>query len=123
MKEKSTKRDIYQQVTNRIVAELEQGCAPWVKPWADGGSTTDIPINGHSKRAYRGVNTLLLWLTQAVSGFASGEWFTFKQALQAGGKVRRGEKATMVVFWKQIDVEDDESEEPGATKTPTPASW
>ncbi len=117
MKEKFTKRDIYQEVTNRIVAELERGCAPWVKPWADGGSTTDIPINGHSKRAYRGVNTFLLWLTQAVSGFESREWFTFNQALRAGGQVRRGEKATMVVFWKQIEIEDDEPEEPGTTTT------
>ena len=117
MKEKSKRWDIYQAVTDRIVAELDRGCAPWVKPWTVDGAATDIPINGHSKRAYRGINTLLLWLTQAASGFASREWFTFNQVTQLGGTVRRGEKATLVVFWKQLEVEDADADEPHATKT------
>lgn len=117
MNEKSTKRDIYKEVTDRIIAALEEGCAPWVKPWSTEGCSTDIPINGATRRSYRGVNTMLLWLTQASIGYTSREWFTFKQVGELGGKVIRGEKATLVVFWKQIEVEDEESSEPGATKT------
>ncbi len=116
MNEKSTKWDLYQDVTDRIIAALEDGCAPWVKPWSVEACTTDIPINGHSRRAYRGINTLLLWLTQAGSGFSSREWFTFKQAQEWDGHVRRHEKATLIVFWKQIEVDDTASDKPGATK-------
>ncbi len=109
-------RDLYQEVTDSILGALENGCAPWIKPW-NSGSEQDIPVNGWTGRAYRGINTLLLWIAQTAPGYASAEWFTFKQARLAGGNVRKKEKATLVVLWKPLEVKDREAPEPDATKT------
>lgn len=103
------KRNIRQEVTNTIIAALEAGVAPWVKPWksANGG----LPQKQDTGQAYRGVNVILLML--AGMGFGSNEWYTFKQAMNRGGMVRKGEKGTMVVFWKLLTKTetDDDGEE------------
>ena len=111
----AVQRDLYQEVTDSILGALENGCAPWIKPWNSGEQ--DIPVNGCTGRAYRGINTLLLWVAQTALGYASAEWFTFKQASLAGGNVRKKEKATLVVLWKPLEVKDREAPEPDATKT------
>ena len=90
---------VYQVITDRVIALLEQGTVPWHKPW-QGGET--MPQNLVSRRPYRGVNVFLL---HAMS-YASPYWLTFKQAQAMGGNVRRGEKACPVVFWKWLDVDD-----------------
>lgn len=99
---KAAKRDIYQEVTDRIVAALEAGTAPWVRPWQAGGD--DWPRNGGTGRRYNGINVFLLWMTAGAEGYSSPEWFTYKQAQAAGGQVRKGEKGTMVTLWKPIKV-------------------
>jgi antirestriction protein ArdC len=82
------KRDLYAEVSARIVAELEAGAAPWVKPWsATPGANT--PCN----RPYSGCNVVLLWMAQAA-GYRTPRFLTFKQALELGGNVRKGEHAT-----------------------------
>lgn len=98
-------KDIYQAVTNRIIEELEQGTAPWVRPWS--GGIDPQPRNGASGRAYRGINNLMLNLTAAASGYETNEWMTFRQALQLGAHVKKGEKAAQVVFFQMRVVEDD----------------
>ena len=95
------KRDVYQEVTDKIVAELEAGTAPWVKPWATAGS--HMPHNAHTGRQYNGVNVLLLWMATASKGYSSQGWVTFKQAKELGGHVRKGEHGEHVVFWKFLD--------------------
>lgn len=104
------RRNIRQEVTNTIIAALEAGVAPWVKPWkaANGGG---LPQKQDTGESYRGVNILLLML--AGMAFASNEWYTFKQAIARGGMVRKGEKGTMVVFWKLLvkTETDDDGEE------------
>jgi len=103
-------RDIYQEVTDRIIAALETGAAPWLRPWRDGKSGSSLePFNAVSGRPYNGINLLIL----GSMPFASLGWVTFKQALELGGNVRKGEHGTTVIFWKFDDYkkrEDDGSE-------------
>ena len=90
---------VYEIVTERIIAALEGGVIPWRKEWDAAGSNR-MPVNAHSGKPYRGINVLTLWCEQAEKGYASNQWVTFKQALELGGNVRKGEKATPIVFWK-----------------------
>ncbi len=98
-KTKSTKSDIYSRVTNRIIEQLEQGVRPWMKPWnaehAAGRITRPLRHNGV---AYQGINILMLWDSAETQGFAAPIWLTFKQALELGGHVTKGEKGTPVVY-------------------------
>jgi len=96
---KDTKIDVYQRVTDRIVAELEAGTKPWHKPWTSLQSTPVLSMpQRHSGEAYKGVNVILLWMTSQSMGYRSNIWMTFKQALEYGAAVRKGEKGTLVVF-------------------------
>jgi len=90
-----TKIDIYQEITDRIVGALEQGAAPWLKPWAEGKCGGAGPHNAATGRAYNGIN----WLVLSCSSYTSDGWLTYKQAAELGGQVRKGEKGTHIVFW------------------------
>jgi antirestriction protein ArdC len=98
-----TKTDVYQIITDRILALLDAGVNPWRKPWH--AAAWKPPQNLLSRRPYRGVNVLLLGL----SPYSSPYWVSFKQALQAGGSVKKGEKASLAVFWKLYDKTDKEN--------------
>jgi len=90
---------LYDEVTHRIIDQLEAGRLPWVQPWGGaGGATLGLPRNGITGRRYSGVNILLLWGAVIEHGYPSQGWLTFKQALAAGGCVRRGERGTTVVY-------------------------
>lgn len=91
--------DIYEAVTTRIIAELEKGIIPWEKPWTgvQGGA-----ISGSTGRPYSLLNQMLLG--------KPGEYFTYKQVTQRGGHVRKGEKASFVVFWKQVKVKETDQD-------------
>jgi len=91
--------DFYKEITDRIIEELNKGTIPWEKPWVSCGGC----ISRATGRPYSLLNQMLLG--------KPGEYLTFKQCQQEGGKVRKGEKAHMVVFWKWIEQEDDESGE------------
>jgi antirestriction protein ArdC len=94
----------YERITNHIVGLLEQGTVPWHKPWQ---VTTGLPRNLVTKKPYRGINPFLLM----ASGYESPHWLTFRQAIQLGGTVKKGEKACPVVFWKPMEMTDTESGE------------
>ena len=98
-KSQSNRADIYTRITDRIVEDLEKGVRPWMKPWsaakADGRITRPLRHNG---LPYSGMNVLLLWSEQMSRGFASPMWMTFKQSLELGGAVRKGETGSTVVF-------------------------
>jgi antirestriction protein ArdC len=98
--------DIYQTITDRIVAQIEQGAGAWRMPWHSrhGGSELALPRN-ITGRAYRGVNVPVLWATATAFGYASPIWATYKQWQERDCQVRKGEKSAMVVFWKSISVE------------------
>lgn len=102
------RRDLYAEVSARVVAELERGAAPWVKPWsATAGANT--PCNAVTNRPYSGCNVVLLWLARD-RGWPTPRFLTFKQALEAGGNVRRGEHGTKVYFVKQLRVRDNDKD-------------
>jgi antirestriction protein ArdC len=107
-------RDCYQRITDRIVAELETGTRPWLKPWAAGNmdGRVTIPLRSTGE-PYRGINVIVLWMTAAASGYGNPYWFTFKQALELGACVRKGEKGAMVVYANRITKTetDDKGEE------------
>ena len=91
--------DLYDTVTQRIIAEMEAGRVPWVQPWGVAGAINPgLPRNALTGRAYSGVNVLILWGAVIDGGFPSQGWLTFRQALQAGGSVRKGERGTTVVY-------------------------
>ena len=90
----------------RIIAELERGAAPWVKPWsATAGANT--PCNAVTNRPYSGCNVILLWLARD-RGWLTPRFLTFKQAIEAGGHVRKGEHGTKVIFVKQLQIREGE---------------
>ncbi|HZU91401.1 MAG TPA: zincin-like metallopeptidase domain-containing protein [Stellaceae bacterium] len=96
----SDRANLYQEITDKIIAELEQGRAPWAQPWGSSGvkAPLGLPKNAATGRAYSGVNILILWSAVAECGFTGQRWLTFRQALDLGGHVRKGEKGTTVVF-------------------------
>jgi antirestriction protein ArdC len=103
--------DLYAEVTNQIVAMLEKGVVPWRSPILGQGKAGH-PKNLESGKQYRGVNVFLLAFKAWIEGYGSAYWLTFNQAKQRGGSVRKGEKASMVVFWKEYEVTDRETGEP-----------
>lgn len=102
------KRDLYQSVTDRIVAQMETGVMPWQKDWSSAGAS--IPMNAVTGRPYSGINVLLFWMAQDA-GYATPRYLTFKQALEAGGNVRKGEHGTKVYYFKKLTVADKDSED------------
>jgi antirestriction protein ArdC len=92
------KPSLYQEVTDRIIAELEQGRVPWVQPWGQAKAGLGLPRNAATGRYYSGVNILILWGAVIEKGFASQHWLTFRQALDLGGNVRKGGRGTTVCY-------------------------
>ncbi|HEY5068418.1 MAG TPA: ArdC family protein [Candidatus Acidoferrum sp.] len=89
------KRDLYAEVSTRIVAELERGAAPWIKPWsATAGMNT--PCNAATNRPYSESNVVLLWMAQ-TAGYRTPRYLTFKQALDLGGNVRNSEPGKLAI--------------------------
>jgi hypothetical protein len=95
----SNKRQtVYQQVTARIIQELEQGRVPWVQPWGNGNGAAGLPANADTGTNYSGINILLLWGAVFERGFSLQSWLTYKQAQKLGGTVRKGEKSTSITY-------------------------
>src|SRR5262245_5365590 len=105
-----SKKDAYEAVTARILEALEAGIVPWHRPWKSIGGTG--PTSLATGKPYQGVNVFILEATAALRGYSSRYWATFNQVKTRGGKVRKGETGTAIVFWKIIDREnaDDERE-------------
>jgi antirestriction protein ArdC len=94
----SGRNTLYQGVTDRIIRELEEGRVPWVQPWEDASCELGLPRNAVTGRSYSGINVLILWDAVIVRGFAAQQWLTFRQALAAGGNVRKGERGTTICY-------------------------
>jgi antirestriction protein ArdC len=109
------RRDIYQDITNRIIAALESA-QRWQKPWTSaftpsGDGVLRRPVNAITKKPYRGINVPILWSTGRVSNC----WATYKAWSAAGAQVRKGEKGTMIVFWKEVTRASNETTGDGET--------
>ncbi|RUT97667.1 DUF1738 domain-containing protein, partial [Mesorhizobium sp. USDA-HM6] len=88
---------LYSEITDRIIADLERGCVPWVKPWGSAKATLGLPKNAATGRSYSGINILILWGAVIEHAFPGQSWLTFRQALSLGGNVRKGEHGTTIV--------------------------
>ena len=98
------RNDVYQKVTDRIVADLERGVRPWLKPWSAGNNGEGRiirPLRGNGI-PYQGINVLMLWSEAVEKGYASPIWMTFKQALELKSAVRKGEHGSLVVYADKI---------------------
>lgn len=107
-KKDAPKIDVYQSVTDKIMAALEAGTIPWEKPWRSVAGV--LPTSMSSRKTYRGVNVWLLSLAAQASGYRSPYWGTYNQISELGGQVQRGEKSTSVILWKPVvKKEEDDS--------------
>ena len=95
--------DIYQHVTDTIVAAIERGAGAFHMPWHHASGSIMRPVNVASKKAYRGVNVVALWAYSEAAGYSAGLWGTYRQWSEAGAQVRKGEKAAFVVFYKELE--------------------
>ncbi len=109
------RRDHYQELTDKIIAALEAGTAPWRRPWdkaACGGATA--PVNAATGHRYRGINLFVLGMSPLAFASNDSRWCSYRQAAARGWQVRKGEKATPVYFYKPIEIEDEEVDAPVA---------
>jgi antirestriction protein ArdC len=100
---------LYDEITTRIIGELEAGRVPWVQPWGTASAKAPLamPTNAATGRGYSGINVLILWGAVIERGFSSQSWLAFRQALSQGGNVRKGERGTIVVYADRF-IPDDE---------------
>jgi antirestriction protein ArdC len=105
----SDRTSLYNEITDKIIAELEVGRVPWVQPWGTAAAKAPLamPTNVKTGRQYSGINVLVLWEAVIAHGFPGQSWLTFRQALSLGGNVRKGERGTTVVYADRF-VPDDE---------------
>jgi antirestriction protein ArdC len=108
---------LYQEITDKIVRQIEAGTIPWVQPWAE-DQTLSIPRNATTHRAYSGVNILLLWDALFERSFSVNRWLTFKQALAFGGNVKKGERGTTVVYADSFTPKKDSDSEDSGRRVP-----
>jgi len=96
-------RDCYSRITNKIIADLEQGVRPWMRPWnAEHAAGRIIRPLRHNGIPYKGINVVMLWSASVAKGYACPIRLTFKQALELGGNVRKGETGELVVYADRI---------------------
>jgi len=105
---KSRRFDAADMITNELIKLIEKGVTPWRQPWK--GNTMQSPLR-HNGEPYNGVNIFLLTIRANLEGFASPFWMTYNQAKELGGQVRKGQKATTVVFYGTTSKEDDDDED------------
>lgn len=100
--------DLYQQVTDTIIQQLEGGTVPWHKPWYEDGSlSSTIPKNGVTHHSYQDINIVLLWSSGVKQNFTSNEWASFKQWQDKKEFIRKGEKGSLIVYYDHFEKEVD----------------
>lgn len=105
--------DVYRTVTENIAAAIKAGAGTFVMPWHGSGAAIARPENAYTRMGYHGINVVALWAAAYLNDYPSGHWASYKQWQQAGAQVRKGERGSTVVFYKQLDRDDDEPEGDG----------
>jgi antirestriction protein ArdC len=98
----SARAEVYSRITAEINTAIEAGASECRMPWHHDGASTARPTNVASGKRYRGINTLVLWAAAARAGYGQGLWGTYRAWHAVGAQVRRGERATTVVLWKEV---------------------
>ena len=107
----SDRADVYTRVTQEILNAIEAGPSKFKMPWHHDGAAVTRPVNIASKKPYRGINTIALWASAQANGFSGGVWGTYRQWQAECAKVRKGEMASLAVFWKDLRPADEPSDE------------
>lgn len=109
--EHAERKDVYSRVTDRIIADLEQGVRPWMKPWNAEHAAGRItrPLR-HNLQPYNGINVLMLWSAAVDRGYSAPIWMTYRQAAEMGAHVRKGEKGELVVYANKITRTETDAE-------------
>ena len=94
-------RDLHRQVTDQIIAAIEQNPGTFVLPWRQ-AAASGLPVNAVTKKPYNGINILTLWTAALSHGFVSPVWATYKQWTSLGAQVTKGERASLIVFVKDL---------------------
>lgn len=97
-------KDIYTQVTNSIIAALEQSTPPWIRPWQDCNDA--VPSNLVTGKLYRGINVIMLYVEASSKNYTDNRWLTFKQASDIGARIRKGEHGTQIIFYRMRESKD-----------------
>ena len=109
---------LYDEVTAKIIAQLEAGLFPWAQPWNSAAAVPGLPRNAVSGRPYSGVNVLILWGAVIEGCYPSQDWLTFRQALAAGGRVRKGERGHTIFYADRFTPDDGRERGEGAEGEP-----
>ena len=96
--------NIYIRVTAQFIEALENGAPPWVRPWTRENSYAGRPVNAFTERKYSGINVTILWSSALSRGFTHDRWLTFRQASMVGGNVRKGQKGTVAVLYRDVEM-------------------
>lgn len=94
--------DVYGAITDQIIASIEAGAEHPQMPWHRAGGSIERPTNVESKNAYRGVNTVALWASAYCQQFDHGLWGTYRQWQEKGAQVRKGEKSSIIIFYRDL---------------------
>jgi antirestriction protein ArdC len=109
------RRDHYQELTDKIIAALEAGTAPWRRPWdKTAGAGATAPMNAATGHRYRGINLFVLGMSPLA--LSDPRWCSYRQAAERGWQVRKGEKSTPIYFYKPIEIEDRSAQGGGETR-------
>jgi len=103
---------VYDAITNKIVAAIEAGVGTCRMPWHSMGKPIGLPTNATTYSEYRGVNVLSLWIAAMAKGYPTGEWATYKQWRAIDAQVRRDERGTLIVFYKQLELSPLDEQDP-----------
>lgn len=114
--------DVHEEITKRIIEAIEKGAGDFKLPWHRPAAAMQRPSNIQSKKDYRGINIVTLWVEAQLKGYEVPVWGTYKQFQEAGYQIRKGEKASLVVFCKEITFERD-APEAGADDDSTGTAW
>ncbi|CDX22666.1 conserved hypothetical protein [Mesorhizobium sp. ORS 3324] len=117
--------NLYDEITGKIISELESGRLPWVQPWESAAAKAplSLPRNASTGRAYSGINVLILWGAVVDRGYTAQSWLTFRQALELGGNVRKGEHGTTVVYADRFVPDDEKKRVKDTGEDPRPVPF
>ena len=99
----ASRTDLYRTITDTLIMQIEAGAGTCRMPWHHDGSPANRPTNALSHAGYRGINVFALWAAAQAAGYPSGTWATYRQWGELGAQVRKGQRGTLVVFWKSLD--------------------
>lgn len=100
-----SKRDIHGEITQQIIVAIEAGAGQFQMPWHRAGTGLGRPVNALTGKGYRGINILSLWVSAQFGNYSCGIWGTYRQWGELGAQVRKGEKSSLVVFYKDLDID------------------